>query len=55
MADGLLLAGQRAMPAKAQGLGFKFRFERVENAIAAVLSGRSSAKVRRAFHPASRP
>ena len=55
MADGLLLAGQRAMPAKAQRLGFKFRFERVEDAFAAVFSGRPKAKARRAFHPASRP
>jgi uncharacterized protein len=34
MADGLLLAGQRAVPARAEALGFRFRFPRLEPALA---------------------
>jgi uncharacterized protein (TIGR01777 family) len=33
MADALLLSGQRALPAKAERLGFRFRFPRVEEAL----------------------
>jgi uncharacterized protein len=34
MADGLLLSGQRAVPAKAQKLGFKFAYETLDHALA---------------------
>jgi uncharacterized protein (TIGR01777 family) len=34
MADALLLSGQRAVPAKAQRLGFKFRYEALDAALA---------------------
>jgi NAD dependent epimerase/dehydratase family enzyme len=37
MAD-LLLTGQRALPDKAQALGYRFRFAEVEPALAAVLA-----------------
>jgi hypothetical protein len=33
MADELLLGGQRALPAKAQHLGFQFRFPTVDEAL----------------------
>jgi NAD dependent epimerase/dehydratase family enzyme len=33
MADTLLLGGQRALPAKAQQLGYQFRFADVESAL----------------------
>ena len=36
MADALLLSGQRAMPAKAERLGFAFRYRRVDDALAAL-------------------
>jgi hypothetical protein len=36
MADALLLSGQRAVPAKALGLGFLFRYGRLEDALAAL-------------------
>ena len=36
MAEGLLLTGQRALPAKAQAGGFRFRYERVEDALTAI-------------------
>jgi uncharacterized protein len=36
MADALLLSGQRAVPAKAERLGFKFRFSRVDDALRAI-------------------
>jgi hypothetical protein len=36
MADALLLAGQRAIPAKAQNLGFAFRFTQVDDALKAI-------------------
>jgi len=36
MADALLLSGQRAVPAKALGLGFLFRYERLGDALAAL-------------------
>ncbi len=38
MAEALLLSGQRALPAKAQREGFTFRYERVEDALAAIFS-----------------
>jgi uncharacterized protein len=38
MADGLLLSGQRAVPAKALELGFTFRYEGLEDALAALFS-----------------
>jgi NAD dependent epimerase/dehydratase family enzyme len=34
MADGLLLSGQRAVPAKAQTLGFTFKYENLDTALA---------------------
>jgi uncharacterized protein (TIGR01777 family) len=34
MADGLLLSGQRAVPAKAQKLGYKFAYETLDHALA---------------------
>lgn len=36
MADALLLEGQRALPAKAQTLGFRFRYPAVDAALAAI-------------------
>ncbi|HUP08611.1 MAG TPA: DUF1731 domain-containing protein, partial [Caldimonas sp.] len=36
MADGLLLSGQRAVPAVAERLGFTFEFERLEDALTAI-------------------
>jgi len=36
MADGLLLSGQRAMPAKAMRLGFQFRYSTVDSALEAI-------------------
>lgn len=36
MADALLLSGQRAVPAKAERLGFSFRYSRLEDALAAI-------------------
>jgi uncharacterized protein (TIGR01777 family) len=41
MADGLLLSGQRAVPAKSLGAGFAFRYPRLDEALAA-LFGRPS-------------
>jgi uncharacterized protein len=40
MAEPLLLSGQRAVPAKAEREGFTFRFDRLENALAAIFSRR---------------
>jgi hypothetical protein len=37
MADGLLLSGQRAVPAKAERLGFRFSFSRVGDALESTL------------------
>ena len=37
LADGLLLSGQRAIPARAQALGFRFRYETAEAALRQVL------------------
>lgn len=34
MADGLLLSGQRALPTKVEKLGFRFRFARLDDALA---------------------
>jgi hypothetical protein len=36
MADGLLLSGQRAVPAKAQRLGFQFKYAKLDDALAAI-------------------
>jgi len=36
MADALLLSGQRAVPAKAQRLGYKFKYENLNDALAAL-------------------
>ena len=36
MADPLILSGQRVLPAKAQGLGFEFKFARVHDALRAI-------------------
>jgi NAD dependent epimerase/dehydratase family enzyme len=36
MADALLLAGQRAVPQKAERLGFTFRYKTVGDALAAI-------------------
>jgi len=38
MADGLLLSGQRAVPAKATGTGFTFKYARVDDALGAIFS-----------------
>ena len=37
MADGLLLSGQRVVPAKAEALGFSFTYTHVDEALAAIL------------------
>jgi uncharacterized protein len=39
MADALLLSGQRALPAKAQGLWFTFRYPQLHDALRAIFSG----------------
>ena len=36
MADGLLLSGQRAVPAKAEALGFPFKYRRLDDAFGAI-------------------
>ena len=36
MADALLLSGQRAVPAKAERLGFRFRYTHIEEAFGAI-------------------
>ncbi|MGB7218887.1 MAG: DUF1731 domain-containing protein, partial [Vicinamibacterales bacterium] len=36
MADALLLSGQRALPAKAERLGFRFRYPRIDDALRAM-------------------
>jgi NAD dependent epimerase/dehydratase family enzyme len=36
MADALLLSGQRAVPAKAERLGFRFRFTQLDEALRAI-------------------
>jgi uncharacterized protein len=36
MADALLLSGQRAVPAKAERLGFTFRFKTIEESLQAI-------------------
>jgi uncharacterized protein (TIGR01777 family) len=38
MADGLLLSGQRAVPAKAERLGFTFRFKTLDEALRAIFT-----------------
>lgn len=42
MADALLLSGQRAMPARAASLGFSFRFEKIDAALADIFNGGSA-------------
>jgi hypothetical protein len=37
MADALLLSGQRAVPAKAEHLGFRFRYSLLDEALGAIL------------------
>jgi len=39
MADALLLSGQRAVPAKAQALGFSFKYAKLDDALAAIFGG----------------
>jgi hypothetical protein len=36
MADALLLSGQRAVPGRAQQLGFSFLYPRLDSALAAI-------------------
>ena len=36
MADALLLTGQRVLPAKAKAMGFRFRYERLDDALRAI-------------------
>ena len=38
MADALILSGQRAVPAKAERLGFTFSYSRVDQALQSVLA-----------------
>jgi uncharacterized protein (TIGR01777 family) len=38
MADALLLSGQRAVPAKAEQLGYTFRYPRLDDALAAMFA-----------------
>ena len=40
MADALLLSGQRAMPAKAERLGFRFRYTQLDDALRAIFESR---------------
>ena len=40
MADALLLSGQRAIPAKAQRLGYRFAFERLDEALRSIFTRR---------------
>ena len=40
MADALLLSGQRATPAKAERLGFTFRYKELDDALRAIFGGR---------------
>jgi uncharacterized protein (TIGR01777 family) len=40
MADALLLSGQRAVPAKAERLGFRFRFTQLDDALRAIFEPR---------------
>jgi uncharacterized protein len=39
MADALLLSGQRAIPAKAERMGFRFRYEQLDDALRAIFLG----------------
>jgi uncharacterized protein len=41
MADALILSGQRAVPAKAERLGFSFRYRNVTDALAAIFTGKT--------------
>jgi uncharacterized protein (TIGR01777 family) len=41
MADALLLSGQRAIPAKAQALGFSFKYPKLDDALGAIFGSRS--------------
>src|SRR5919202_3721140 len=45
MADGLLLSGQRAIPAKAERLGFAFKYRRVDEALRAIFAPQVSPSV----------
>ena len=38
MADALLLSGQNAVPAKAEQLGFRFRYSRLDDALHAIFA-----------------
>jgi NAD dependent epimerase/dehydratase family enzyme len=38
MGEALVLSGQRVLPERAQALGFRFRFEAVEEALRAILA-----------------
>jgi NAD dependent epimerase/dehydratase family enzyme len=38
MADALLLSGQRAVPAKAERLGFSFRYTQLDDALRAIFA-----------------
>ena len=40
MADALLLSGQRAVPAKAQRLGFAFKYSRLDDALREIFRDR---------------
>jgi len=40
MADALLLSGQRAIPAKAQALGFSFKYSKLDDALGAIFGSR---------------
>jgi NAD dependent epimerase/dehydratase family enzyme len=46
MAEGLLLSGQRATPAKADALGFSFTYTHVDDALAAIFSSSTTRAVR---------
>ena len=41
MADALLLSGQRAVPAKAEALGFSFKYPQLDDALAAIFGVRA--------------
>jgi uncharacterized protein len=41
MADALLLSGQRAVPAKAERLGYAFKYPRLDDALRAIFPGKS--------------
>src|SRR5262249_9560744 len=47
MADALLLSGQRVVPAKAERLGFTFKYRQLDAALAAIFSKPQAAAARR--------